>query len=64
MITKEMKVIEVINLGEEFEAVFERYHLDCARCSGARWETLEQAAKGHGIDPQALLQDLREAEQG
>ena len=62
MITRDMKVIEVINLGENHERVFEKYRLDCVRCSGARTETLEEAAKGHGIDLEALLQDLNQAE--
>jgi len=58
MITKEMTVIEVLNLGEQYEKVFEKYLLTCAGCPGATMETLEQAAKGHGVDVNRLLEDL------
>ncbi len=58
MITKEMTVIEVLNLGEQYEEVFEKYLLTCAGCPGATMETLEQAAKGHGVDVNRLLEDL------
>ena len=58
MITKEMKGIEVLNLGEAYENVFSKYLLTCAGCSGALTETLEEAAKGHGISIEDLLYDL------
>ena len=61
MITKEMSVIEVLNMGEQYEKVFEKYLLTCAGCPGATMETLEQAAKGHGVDIEQLLADLNQA---
>ena len=61
MITKEMSVIEVLNMGEQYGKVFEKYLLTCAGCPGAPMETLEQAAKGHGVDIDQLLADLNQA---
>ena len=61
MITKEMSVIEVLNMGEQYGKVFEKYLLTCAGCPGATMETLEQAAKGYGVDIDQLLADLNQA---
>ena len=58
MITKDMTVIEVLNMGEQYGKVFEKYLLTCAGCPGAAMETLEQAAEGHGVDIEKLLADL------
>ena len=62
MITKDMTVIEVLNLGEQYEALFKKYLLTCAGCPGAQMETLEQAAEGHGIEIEKLLEDLNRIE--
>ncbi len=61
MITKDMSVIEVLNMGEQYGKVFEKYLLTCAGCPGAAMETLEQAAEGHGVDLEKLLADLNQA---
>ena len=61
MITKEMTVIEVLNLGQQYGRVFEKFLLTCAGCPGAESETLEEAAKGHGGRLECLLAALNEA---
>ena len=61
MITKDMTVIEILNMGEQYGKVFEKYLLTCAGCPGAAMETLEQAAEGHGVDMEKLLADLNRA---
>lgn len=58
MITKEWTVMDVLNMGEKYEKVFAKYLLTCAGCPGATNETLEEAAKGHGVDIERLLADL------
>ena len=63
MITKDMTVVDVLNLGEQFEAVFKKHLLTCAGCPAAQMETLEEAAEGHGINIQKLLDDLNGAAQ-
>jgi hybrid cluster-associated redox disulfide protein len=61
MITKDMSVVDVLNLGEQYEEIFRKYLLTCAGCPAAQMETLEEAAEGHGIDIDALLADLNNA---
>lgn len=58
MITKDMTVVEVLNLSEEYEQVFKKYLLTCAGCPAAQMETLEEAAEGHGVNIGQLLEDL------
>ena len=61
MITKDMTVIEVLNMGQQYGRVFEKFLLTCAGCPGAESETLEEAAKGHGVRLECLLAALNEA---
>lgn len=62
MITKEMTVAQVLELGEHYEEIFAEFLLDCSGCPGADRETLEEAAKGHGVRLDALLEALNRAE--
>ena len=61
MITKEMTVMQVMNMGVQYEKVFERFMLTCTGCPGAQSETLEAAAKGHGVSLKKLLEALNQA---
>lgn len=61
MITKDMTVSEVLEMGECYEDIFEKFLLTCAGCPGAAMETLEEAAKGHGVDLEKLLEELNKA---
>lgn len=63
MITKEMTVSQVLEMGEGYEEIFQKYLLTCSGCPGAATETLEEAAEGHGVSLEKLLRDLNEAEQ-
>lgn len=62
MITKEMTVSQVLDMGESYEEIFQKYLLTCSGCPGAASETLEEAAKGHGVDLEKLLEELNRAE--
>ena len=61
MITKEMTVSEVLEKGDCYQQVFEKYLLTCAGCPGADMETIEEAAKGHGVNLHKLLDELNKA---
>lgn len=61
MITKEMTVHDVLSMGKQYGEVFDRFLLTCVGCPGAQMETLEEAAKGHGVDLDALLSALNQA---
>lgn len=58
VITKDMKVCDILDINEELEKVFEKHGLLCVGCPGAISETLQEAADGHGISVEALLNDL------
>lgn len=60
MITKDMKIIEVLNVNRNTAMVFSSYGMGCIGCLAASGETVEQAAQVHGIDPDELVAKLNE----
>lgn len=61
MITKNMTLSEVLSKYPKAIDVFLEYNLHCAGCSAAQFETIEQAAKAHGINVTKLIKDLNNA---
>ena len=57
-ITKEMPIGDIVQQYPGTVQVFLRHGLMCFGCAIARFESLEQGALAHGIDLDALLQDL------
>lgn len=58
-ITGDMRIMEVINAHPEARVILARHGLGgCMMCMGAASESLEDGAKEHGINLEALLQDL------
>lgn len=54
-----MRIIEVINSHSEARVILAQHGLGgCMMCMGAASESLEDGAKEHGINLQALLEDL------
>jgi len=61
-ITEDMMVCQVLDMDENLEHILENHGMTCLGCPGAVQETLKEAAEAHGIDVNALLEDLnREA---
>lgn len=60
-ITKDMGLLEIVQLYPETLEVFQRYGLGCIGCAAARFENLEAGAKVHGIDPEKMVEDLNAA---
>jgi hybrid cluster-associated redox disulfide protein len=60
-IGKSMSVKDVIKRHPATLPVFEGHGLGCAGCSAALFENIEQGAKVHGIDVDALIADLNVA---
>jgi hybrid cluster-associated redox disulfide protein len=60
-ITKDMPIGEVVQNYPATIEVFLRHGLMCFGCAIARFENLEQGALAHGIDVEALVQDLNAA---
>jgi hybrid cluster-associated redox disulfide protein len=60
-ITKEMTIGEVVEKFPQSVEVFLRHGLMCFGCAVARFENVEQGARAHGIDVEALITDLNAA---
>jgi hybrid cluster-associated redox disulfide protein len=60
-ITKEMTIGEVVEKFPQSVEVFLRHGLMCFGCAVARFENVEQGARAHGIDVEALVTDLNAA---
>lgn len=58
MITKDMKIVEVLQIKPEAAAVFGRYGMGCIHCLMAHQETVEEAAAVHGVDVEDMLAQL------
>lgn len=59
MITKQMTMVEILYMDERIAGTLTSYGLDCSNCAGAQSETLEEAAQGHGVDLDELLNALK-----
>ena len=57
-ITKNMKFSEVMLNHPDSILIFLEHGLTCVGCPFAAQETIEQGAKSHGIDVDALVNDL------
>jgi len=57
-ITKEMPIGEVVQQYPQTIEVFLRHGLMCFGCAIAQFENVEQGAMAHGINIEALMEDL------
>jgi hybrid cluster-associated redox disulfide protein len=60
-ITKEMSIGKAVQEYPATVDVFLRHGLMCFGCALARFENIEQGALAHGMDLEALLEDLNAA---
>ena len=58
MITKDTSIIEAVQNHPEIMEVFAEYGLGCIGCMAAHFETIGQGAGAHGIDVDALIEDI------
>lgn len=56
-----MPIGEIVQQHPETIPVFMSYGLGCIGCAVAQFETLEEGATSHGIDVEALVNDLNKA---
>jgi hybrid cluster-associated redox disulfide protein len=61
VIGKDMAIGEVVQRYPQTIEVFLRHGLMCFGCAIARFENVEQGAQAHGINVDALMQDLNAA---
>jgi len=63
-ITKKMNISKVVSRYPDTADIFIMHGLFCVGCSSAAFETIEQGAKAHGINPGALVNDLNKIIRG
>ncbi len=59
-ITKGMQLGELVSRYPEAAQVMLKHGLHCIGCQMAAWETIEQGAKGHGMDDKQMDKMLKE----
>ena len=57
-VTKDMGIMEIIQTNPNAIEIFQKYGLGCIGCAAARFENLEAGAKVHGIDVDAMVNDI------
>lgn len=58
IITKEMTIPELLKMDERAAGILMQSGMNCVGCASASGETLEEAAREHGIDPVLLVRKL------
>lgn len=58
MITKDMRIVDVLQVKPQAAAVFSSYGMGCIHCLMAHQETVEEAAAVHGVDVEEMLSQL------
>ena len=61
-ITKDMTIFDVLQTDKKHAEVFMSFGMHCFGCPRARGETVEQAAKSHGVDLDVMLDKLNNKE--
>jgi hybrid cluster-associated redox disulfide protein len=59
-VNKNMSISEVVMKWPATAGTFMEAGLHCFGCAAARFETIEQGALAHGIDPEKLIEALNE----
>lgn len=57
-VTKETTIIEALQTHPKAREVFARLGLGCIGCMGAAMESIENGARMHGVDPEAVVREL------
>ncbi|MBI5118017.1 DUF1858 domain-containing protein [Candidatus Poribacteria bacterium] len=60
-ISKDMKIADVLKKFPSTREVFETRLPACIRCGGSSTDTIERGARMHGIDSDALIEELNRA---
>ena len=59
-IAKDMTIADIIAVNEDIAPILFRAGLHCLGCPSAQAETLEEAGLVHGIDADALTEEINE----
>jgi len=61
MITKQMKIEEILQKHPETAEIFVKHGFHCLGCAASSFESIEDGAIAHGIDIDKLLEELNKA---
>ena len=56
--TKDMSIMEALQVDPRAREVFAAYGMGCIGCMGVSMESIEDGAKMHSINPEAILAEL------
>lgn len=56
--TRDMSMMEALQADPRARDVFTAYGMGCIGCMGVSMESIEDGAKMHGIDPEAVIAEL------
>ncbi|MBU0666790.1 MAG: DUF1858 domain-containing protein [Nanoarchaeota archaeon] len=59
-VTKDMMIGDIVHKFPESAEVMYEEGLHCIGCHVSAWESLEEGASGHGIDPDKLVKKINE----
>jgi len=57
-VTKDMLIKDVLQVDRELAVILLNHGMRCVGCPSAAAETLEEAAATHGLDPDALMEEM------
>lgn len=60
MFTREMSLLEALQAHPEAKEIFKKHGMACLGCMGAMAESIEAGARMHGLDLDALLNELNQ----
>lgn len=60
-ITKTMGITETVQKYPETIEIFMQFGMSCVGCAAASYESIEQGAMSHGVDPEEIVIKLNEA---
>lgn len=58
MVTKDMLIGEIVQMNEKYPEILMNAGMHCLGCPASSGESLEEACMVHGIDVDALLEEL------
>jgi hybrid cluster-associated redox disulfide protein len=58
MFTKDMSILEALEVHPECRRIFEHHGMACCLCIGANIETIEAGAIMHDVDPDFIVAEL------
>jgi hybrid cluster-associated redox disulfide protein len=56
--TKDMSILDALQADPRARQIFESHGMGCIGCLGATMESIENGAKMHGLEPEAIIRDL------